>query len=281
MTRRARQRLTGALAGMAFAALAATPGLANQAQKLIEDSAAMLRAFTSDPELWPHTERHFHRARAVVLAPDVLEAGLFFAGAGGQCLMVVRMPSGGWSAPSFCTVMEASFGLQLGFQKSELLMLVMTDSAVRSLVGGAVKIGGKAGLAVGLVGRSIKGATTTSLGKDIIAVSRNQGFFGGFALDGGWIEPDRNFNQAYYGRAVTAAHILLEARINNLSTLPLRTALYDADQGGRAEYEGDDENNPDLQAMRSGDVVGAGAHSSAADPRAVDQSAKVALRASE
>ena len=104
-------------------------------------------------------------------------------------------------------------------------MLVMTDGAVSEIAGGTAKFGGDAGLAVGMIGAGVKGATTLNFDKDIYAFSRNQGLYGGIVIDGGWIGPDSDYNQAYYGRAVTARHILIDRRVANPATNGLIAAL--------------------------------------------------------
>lgn len=268
---RAARLLTGAvLAWHAGPWLAgASPTMAGEAQKLIDDSASMLRAFVADGAVWSRFGPHFHDARAVVLAPDVIEAGLLIGGSGGQCVIVARTgDSLDWSAPSFCTLGEASVGLQFGFQKSETMMLAMTDRALGELLSGATRFGGDAGLAAGLVGRGVKGETTGRLGLDFIAVSRNQGVFGGVALDGGWLSPDDEYNRVYYGRAVTAREILVDGGVTARSAEVLRVALKQAD-GASDRYgqrhEGDGEA---VQVARRGDVVGADLGPAAADPRA-------------
>jgi lipid-binding SYLF domain-containing protein len=168
----------------------------------------------------------FKNAKAVILIPSYLEAGFFLGAGGGQCLIVARSgANGAWSAPSFCMMGEASLGFQIGFQKSEMIMLVMNDAALDRIVSGTAKFGGDAGLAAGLVGRGIKGGTTMNFDKDIYAISRNQGLYGGVTIDGGWIGPDSDYNQAYYGRAVTARHILIDRRVANPATVPLIAAL--------------------------------------------------------
>lgn len=201
------------------------PAEANEAQKLIDDSTSMVKSMLADEE-WADFHALLEQARAVVLIPDFLEAGFLVGGAGGQCLIIARSGSDqSWSPPSFCLVGEASLGVQIGFQKSEMIMLVMTDGALAEIADGTAKFGGDAGLAVGMVGAGIKGSTTLNFDKDIYAFSRNQGLFGGIAIDGGWIGPDSDYNQAYYGRAVTARHILFDRRVANPATNQLIAAL--------------------------------------------------------
>ena len=222
--RRAPWALAGALC---FFAALTIPGaaVANDAQKLIDDSAAMVRSMLTERG-WTDFYTAFKNAKAVVLVPDFLEAGFVIGGAGGQCLIIARSgEDGAWSAPSFCMIGEASVGFQIGFQKSEMIMLVMNDAALEEIAGGTAKFGGDAGLAVGLIGASVKAATTLNFDKDIYAFSRNQGLYGGIVLDAGWIGPDSDYNRAYYGRAVTARHILIDRRVANPASVPLIAAL--------------------------------------------------------
>jgi lipid-binding SYLF domain-containing protein len=227
-TRAARRAALTCLSSLALALAPAPPAAAEGAQKLVDDSAAMVRTMLADPN-WQGFHEPFKRARAVVLVPDFLKAGFVLGAGGGQCVILARSGSdGAWSAPSFCLVGEASIGLQIGFQKSEVIMLVMTDGALAEIAEGTAKFGGEAGLAVGLVGAGVEGATTLNIDADIYAFSRAQGLYGGIVLDGGWIGPDSDYNQAYYGRAVTARHILIDRRVTNPATNALIAALDEA-----------------------------------------------------
>ena len=274
----------GAIVGASLAGLIASGGAqANEAQKLIEDSASAIRAFAGDTKQWAELQPYFRSARGVIVVPDLMRAGFFFGGSVGQCVMAVRGgPDLEWSPPSFCTLTEASFGLQLGFQKSELLMFVMTDGAVHALLSGTVQVGGDAGLSAGLVGGGVRRATTRYLGLDIYAVSRNQGLFGGLAIDGGWIAPDTEYNHAYYGRAVSARQILLEHDVSTTSTATLQAALQEADQADYANGGGDDRYSAGVEAGGGGDVVGSDLGTPAtADPWAHDDATDIALRAEQ
>ncbi len=220
------------VAGLIAAAMLAqwsAPAAADDAQKLVDDAAAMLRAMSADSS-WGSFAETYADARAVILVPDFLEAGLIIGGGGGQCLILARSgPDDAWSVPSFCLVGEASFGLQIGFQKSEIVMMVMNEEALFEMLSGTAKFGGEAGLAMGLLGGGVEGATTLNADIDIFAFSRAQGLYGGIKLDGGWIEPDDTYNHAYYGRAVTATHIVIDRRVNNPAANALIAALEKAE----------------------------------------------------
>ena len=218
-----------ALTAWCAVSLAPRPALAEDPQKVIEDSANMARSLLADSQ-WQVFADYFKEAKAVVLVPDYLKAGFFIGGAGGQCVMVARAPDGGWTSPSFCLMGEASFGLQIGAQKAEILMLIMTDGALERLIGGNAKLGGEAGITVGLIGANVKGNTTLNLERDIYAFGRSQGLYGGIALEGGWIGPDSDFNHNYYGRAVTAHDILVTRRVTAPAAKNLIDALTEADK---------------------------------------------------
>jgi len=201
------------------------PAIADDAQKLVDDAAAMVRVMSSDSS-WANFAATYAEARAVVLVPDFLEAGLIVGGGGGQCLILARGGSDDtWSVPSFCLVIEASIGLQIGLQKSEIMMMVMNDEALFEMLSGTAKLGGKAGLTMGMLGGGVEGATTLNADVDIFAFSRAQGLYGGIKLDGGWIEPDAAYNRAYYGRAVTATHVVIDRRVSNPASNGLIAAL--------------------------------------------------------
>ncbi len=215
------------LAALTMALLAATmrPAFADDPQKLIDDAAAMTRSLLSDSE-WQQFHELFKSAKGVVLVPDYLRAGFVIGIGGSQCIMVARHKQGaGWSAPSFCLMGEASFGLQIGAEKAELMMLIMTDGALAKLAGGNVEFGGDAGIAVGLVGANVGGNTTLNLDRDIYVFGRGQGLYGGVSVEGGWIGPDSDYNRAYYGGAVSAHSILIDQSVANAAADALQTAL--------------------------------------------------------
>ena len=198
---------------------------ANDPQKLIEDSAALAKSLLTDPK-WADYQAQFKRAKGVVIAPDVIKAGVVIGGSGGQCVLVARnSENGGWSAPSFCAMGEASIGLQIGFEKLEVMLLIMNSGALNRIASGTAILGGEAGISVGLVGSTIESATTLNLDYDILAFARGQGFYGGVTLDGGYIGPDRAYNYAYYSRSVTAKEIIFGHKVENIQAKALSDAL--------------------------------------------------------
>ena len=219
-----KSKLIRLLAVIVFTNLMVVKGIhANDPQKLVEDAAALAKSLLSDP-VWAIYQQQYAKAEGVVLAPDIIKAGLLIGAGGGQCLVLARKPEG-WSPPAFCGIGEASIGLQIGIQKLEVMLLVMNESALRHIASGTVTLGGEAGMSVGLIGSTIESSTTLNLDYDIVAFARGKGFYGGVVLDGGYIGPDKTYNQAYYGRPITAREILFGSSVNQERAGVLQEAL--------------------------------------------------------
>tara|TARA_B100000029_G_scaffold294507_1_gene287854 strand:- start:1259 stop:1942 length:684 start_codon:yes stop_codon:yes gene_type:complete len=220
-------RLLQFIAALAYSIFGTVgPGNAQDPQKLVEDSAALAKSLLADP-VWAIYQEQFRQAKGVVIAPDILKAGLLVGAGGGQCLVLARNESGtnGWSSPSFCGIGEASIGLQIGIQKLEVMLLVMNEQALQYIASGTATLGGEAGMSVGLIGSTIESSTTLNLDYDIVAFARGKGFYGGVVLDGGYIGPDKAYNKAYYGRAITAKQILFSDTSDNGRATTLQAAL--------------------------------------------------------
>ena len=219
------------LALVATIALAASLGtgparsFAAEQQALVDHATATVKSLIGNPD-WREFNAMFAKARGVVVIPVFLKAGLLVGGAGGRGLVVARDNSAaGWSYPAFVTLFAASFGLQAGAESSEVVLLVMNDRSLRALTTGGVKVGGEAGLAIGIVGRGVAAATTGALSKDIYSFATSVGLFGGIAVEGAVIDNNDDWNRAYYGRAVDAPALLFEGAGANPAADALRSAL--------------------------------------------------------
>jgi len=199
---------------------------ANDPQKLVEDGAALAKSLLADP-VWAIYQEQYRKAKGVVLAPDIIKAGLLIGGGGGQCIVLARKTSetSTWSPPSFCGIGEASIGLQIGIQKLEVMLLIMNEEALQHIASGTAIFGGEAGLSIGLIGSSVESSTTLNLNYDIVAFARGKGFYGGVVLDGGYIGPDKTYNHAYYGRPISAHDILFGNTDDNGQASVLQDAL--------------------------------------------------------
>jgi lipid-binding SYLF domain-containing protein len=155
-----------------------------------------------------------HRARAVLIAPRIFKAGFFFGGEGGSAVLLARTAHG-WSDPAFYTIASASFGLQIGAQESEMIVLVMSDKALHALMRNKVKLGANAGIAVATLGSTAEGATTSNVGADLVVWASASGAYAGISLDGSVVEPSADANANYYGRAVTPGDIVFKQAVRS------------------------------------------------------------------
>ncbi|HSR65738.1 MAG TPA: lipid-binding SYLF domain-containing protein, partial [Xanthomonadaceae bacterium] len=138
-------------------------------------------------------------ARAIVVIPDTIKAGLFLGGRFGRGLLSVKSPDGTWSNPSFVTLTGGSIGLQAGVQSSDIVLVFRSDRGLESIVNGKFTLGADAGVAAGPVGRSASAATDGEMKAEIWSWSRARGLFAGVALDGAVLAIDDAANAATYG----------------------------------------------------------------------------------
>jgi lipid-binding SYLF domain-containing protein len=146
-SRSPRASLGASLAAFAFAALL-TPGLAraqSEQQQLVD------RATLSVQDLMNGSESalgSLRKARAVMICPRVFRAGFFIGGEGGGCVLAARDAGGSWSYPAFYSMGSGSFGLQIGVQDAQFVMMIMTQKGLDAVMDDQFKLGGDATIAV-------------------------------------------------------------------------------------------------------------------------------------
>jgi SH3 domain-containing YSC84-like protein 1 len=209
------------------AALVVMPALARaqtDQQALVDRSAlALQEAMTLNVSQQPRTS--LTHARAVVVCPQMFKAGFFFGGAGGDCVLVARAGNGTWSYPAFYTIGSFSFGLQIGVQDSEIVMMVMTNRGLNALLNASFKVGVGGSLAIAVIGGGVQGDTTAAVGADIVAFSIARGAFAGVSLEGSGLDSLTGWDQTYYGQPVDARQIVIDMQGRNPGADPLRELL--------------------------------------------------------
>ena len=181
----------------------------SEQQRLVNQADATLSNFLRDPEMtW--LQQNIGRAKAVLIAPEVVKAGFIFGGSGGRALLVSR-EGGKWSGPSFYTMATASVGFQAGVSVSEIVTLVMTQKGLDSMLAANFKVGGDASIAAGPVGAGARSDITA----DLVAFARAKGIYGGVNLDGTLINLSDEWNRAYYGKSVQPVDILVRGSVRN------------------------------------------------------------------
>lgn len=152
-----------------------------------------------------------NKAACVAVIPGMKRAGFIFGGNYGKGVMSCRTNSGKgpWSAPSMFLMTGGSFGLQIGGQSVDLILVIMNLSGLESMLDSKFTLGGDASVAAGPVGRTAAAETDAWMSAKILAYSRAKGLFGGLVLKGGVVRPDKDANQVLYGKEVEARTLLL------------------------------------------------------------------------
>ena len=175
-------------------------------------------------------------ARAIVIVPDTIKAGLVVGGRRGHGVLAVKNPDGSWSNPSFVTLTGGSIGFQVGVQSADIVLVFRSDRGLESIVNGKFTLGADAGVAAGPMGRNASTATDGELKAEIWSWSRARGLFAGVALDGAVLSIDDAANEAVYGRDTTP-RMIFEGRANarpSDAIVAFRDLLEEASASARA-----------------------------------------------
>jgi lipid-binding SYLF domain-containing protein len=208
----------------------ATSGVAlgqTEQQTLVNNADKSLTNFMRDPDMtW--LQQNINRAKAVMIAPELVKAGFIFGGSGGRAVVLAHdAKSGKWVGPAFYTLATASVGFQAGISVSEAVTLVMTEKGLNSLLATSVKLGGDASVAAGPVGAGAKSDVVA----DFITFSRAKGIYGGLNLDGTVINITNDWNELYYQKkGILPPDILVRMAAHNKGADKLI-----ADVGGAAK----------------------------------------------
>src|ERR1041384_1193357 len=165
--------------------------------KRIQEAAQVLKDIHAVPdkdvpqELW-------NKAACVIVVPGLKKAAFVIGGEYGKGLMSCRHGEA-WSAPVFMQVGKGSWGLQIGAQSIDLVLLVMNESGMQKMLKNKVSLGAEASIAGGPVGRDARAATDAQLKAEILSYSRAQGLFAGINISGGVVRADETDNADLYG----------------------------------------------------------------------------------
>jgi len=146
-------------------------------------------------------------AQCIAIVPSLLKGGFVVGAAYGKGVVTCRTAKG-WSAPAFFRVEGGSFGLQIGGQAVDLVMLVMNDNGMRNLLSSKFKIGADASAAAGPVGRHAEAATDWKMRAELLTYSRARGLFAGITLNGEVVTQDKDDTRDFYGRMVSFRSVL-------------------------------------------------------------------------
>jgi len=142
-------------------------------------------------------EEVLDNAKCMIVVPHLIKAGFIFGGKHGRGIATCRTSSG-WSAPAFVSVSGGSWGLQIGVEGVDLVMLIMNDQGLQHLLSSKFKISGEGSAAAGPVGRHASAGTDWKLNTEMLTYSRAKGVFAGLTLEGAVVEQDDDSTRAIY-----------------------------------------------------------------------------------
>jgi lipid-binding SYLF domain-containing protein len=191
--------------GMCLFATSAYAALTGSEVKRLGEAASVLGDLRDAPDKGI-PEDLWNRAQCVLVIPSMKKAAFVFGGEAGAGVMSCRRAKG-WTAPVFMRLAKGSFGLQIGAEQIDLVLLVMNRQGADKLLQDKVSLGADVSLAAGPVGRSANAATDAQMKAQMLSYSRSQGVFAGIDLSGGVLRPDTQADERAYGPGVTAREI--------------------------------------------------------------------------
>ena len=202
-----------------LAVLLAVPLLAEEKIKKegdrLQESAVVLKEILGMPEGIP--KDLLDKSVCVVVYPSVKKAAFIVGGSYGRGAVTCRSGqnfNGTWSAPAMFALEGGSFGLQIGAQATDFVLLIMNESGANSIMSSKVKIGADASAAAGPVGRDTSAETDVVLKAEILSYSRAKGLFAGISLAGSTLRSDDGGNKALYGKEISAKEIVREGKVH-------------------------------------------------------------------
>ena len=156
------------------------------------------------------------KAECVIVFPSVLKAAFLVGGSYGRGAMTCRPGdtfNGPFGSPSMMALEGGSFGLQIGGQATDFVLLVMNGRGAHSILNSKVKLGADASVAAGPKGRTASASTDATLRAEVLSYSRSRGLFAGISLEGSTVRPDNDANERVYGKKLEAESIVFKGAV--------------------------------------------------------------------
>ena len=157
-------------------------------------------------------EEVLEHAKCVAVIPHMVKGGLIFGAKGGKGVATCRTANG-WSAPAFITISGGSWGLQIGVEAVDVVLIIQNEKGMQRLLESNFQVGGDASAAAGPVGRHAEAGTDWKMDTEILTYSRAKGVFAGLTLEGASIRQDTDSRHAMYGDVTTRALLLGEVPV--------------------------------------------------------------------
>jgi lipid-binding SYLF domain-containing protein len=179
-----------------------------EAERLSEATSALNEIMGADDSAIP--DAILGRAEGIAVFPDTTRAGFGIGGMRGRGVLSARTDGGGWSAPAFLTLTGGSFGLQIGVDRSDIVLVIMVREGLDNLVSNQFSLGVDAGVAAGPVGRTAQASTDIQLSAQILSYSRSRGLFAGVTINGSTVRQDVDANERFYGSRLETRQIVFD-----------------------------------------------------------------------
>jgi lipid-binding SYLF domain-containing protein len=180
----------------------------------LQNSGTVIKEILDIPDDIPQSL--LDKAECVVVLPSVLKAAFIVGASYGRGAMTCRSGEdfhGPWSAPTMMALEGGSFGLQLGGQATDFVLLVMNGRGASAILSSKVKLGADASAAAGPVGRDASAESDVTLRAEILTYSRARGLFAGISLEGSTLRPDNDANERIYGQRLDSKDIALKGAV--------------------------------------------------------------------
>jgi lipid-binding SYLF domain-containing protein len=172
----------------------------------LQSSVDVLQAIMATPDKGI-PEEVLSNAKCILVVPNLIKGGFILGGKHGRGVATCRTSSG-WSAPAFVSVGGGSWGLQIGVEGVDLVMLVMNDQGFQHLLSSKFELTGEGSVAAGPVGRHASAGTDWKMNTEMLTYSRSKGVFAGLTLEGAVVEQDNDSTRAIYGEHMKFRNIL-------------------------------------------------------------------------
>ena len=194
-----------------FSLASATMDGSKETEKL-HSAANVLKEFGKMKESIPH--ELIDDSKGIVIIPNMINAGFGIGGKRGKGIAMVKMEDGKWSDPVFITLTGGSFGLQIGVQSVDLVLVFRHKGVLTKVKNGDFTIGGDISAAAGPVGRNSTASTDYKLEAEVYSYSRSRGLFAGISINGSDLAIDKRANAAYYGSDISSQQLFETEKSN-------------------------------------------------------------------
>jgi|SRR5579872_1163868 len=193
-------------------------------EKRIENSTKVLDEIMATPDKGI-PDKIMNDAKCIAIIPSMVKIAVGFGGSHGKGIATCRLDNDKWSAVAPVTITGGSWGLQLGGQAVDLIMIVMNDDGMHNLLSSKFKIGADASAAAGPVGRHAGADTDWKMKAQVLTYSRSRGLFAGIDLNGAAVTQDKDETRILYGKFVPFDQILEGKVRGNSKSQPFLSAL--------------------------------------------------------